>query len=156
MKFTTIIVPNIDRLRIRPVRFKLITFSNNLLTIGKLYDNDELICHTIERKWLDNKPSVSCVPAGVYDLKPTNSPKFGMTYYISNPSLGVSLLGRTTRTHILFHAANKPSQLQGCIAPVSSFGIMGDEWAGFNSRVAYNKFMELLDGDEHQIEIKRY
>lgn len=138
------------------MKFKLLTHSNNLITVGTLLNEDgEFICYTIERKWLNNKPSVSCIPEGVYDLTPTISPKFGQTYCVTNSMLGVSLSGQTTRTHILFHKANKPSQLQGCIAPVSSFGIMDDEWAGFNSKAAYDRFMAILNGGEHKLEIRR-
>ena len=126
----------------------LVTFSVNTCTIGKLYDESgHLICHTIERPWLQNRVNVSCIPAGTYDLKPVNSPKFGLTFEVE------SVIGRT---HILIHKANKASELQGCIAPVSRFGQLGDEWAGLSSKKAYDKLMSTLSRDEkHKLIIER-
>lgn len=127
--------------------FKLVTFSTKLCTIGNLYIQGEEICHTIEKPWLHNKQNVSCIPAGTYTIAPVNSPKFGLTYEVKD------VIGRS---HILFHKANKASELQGCIAPVSEFSVMGDEWAGINSSDAYHPLMQLLGGDQHTLEIKRY
>jgi len=129
------------------MKFKLLTFSNNLCTVGSIYLNDDIICCTMERPWLHNKVNVSCIPAGVYKIKPVNSPKFGRTYKVCD------VYGRT---HILFHKANKPSELQGCIAPVSKYGVLKGEWAGLSSKKAYDKLMDLFNGEEHQLEIKRY
>ena len=138
------------------MRLKLVTFSNNLCTIGKLYsESGELLCHTMEKPDRDNKVRVSCVPAGLYQLKPTHSPKFGDTYYLENIDLDVSLSGSTKRTHILIHKANKESQLLGCIAPVSRFGILDNEWAGLSSGTAYNQLMALLNREQHELEIIR-
>jgi hypothetical protein len=109
----------------------------------------------MEKKWDDNKPNVSCIPAGHYQLNPTLSPKFGSTYCLESESLGVSLSGDTRRTHILIHKANKASELQGCIAPASGFGVLGGEWAGVNSAKAYDTLMATLAGDKHTIEIVR-
>ncbi len=137
------------------MKLKLITFGTEECTIGKLYCNDALICKTIERRWRDNQASVSCIPEGVYKLIPTQSPKFGNSYCLVNEELGVTLNGPSKRTHILIHSANKASQLMGCIAPVSSFGIMDGEWAGFNSRAAKVRLFAKLNGDEHELEIIR-
>ncbi len=155
MKFKTIIVNNLTRLKVNKMHLKLVTFTANTCTIGKLYIDDELICSTIEKPWRNNRPSVSCIPAGNYELKPCLSPKFGETYYLSNPELDVSHSGNTKRTHILIHKANKESQLLGCIAPVSYFGILDNEWAGLSSGKAYNKLMDLLNKEQHTIEIIR-
>ena len=137
------------------MKLKLVTFTANYCTVGKLWHGDNLLCYTMEKKWNDNKPNVSCIPAGVYELNPTLSPKFGSTYCLENEDLGVSLSGDTRRTHILIHKANKASELQGCIAPVSSFGVLGGEWAGVNSAKAYDILMSTLAGDKHKIEIVR-
>jgi hypothetical protein len=154
-KLPVIIVNNTDDLiRNRAMRFKLVTFSNNLCTIGNLYlthddcvQTDELICHTMELPWNHNKPFFSCIPAGVYDIETTDSPKFGLTYKVKN------VVGRTD---ILFHKANKPSDLLGCIAPCKDFGVLDGEWAGLNSKAAYDPLMQLFAGDSHTLEIKRF
>ena len=127
--------------------YKLITFSNNLCTVGNWYKGEELICCTIERPWLQNKVNISCIPGGIYDIKPVKSPKFGETFKVCD------VVGRT---HILIHKANRPSELQGCIAPVSSYGVLKGEWAGLQSKLAYDKLMAELGNSEHKLEIKRY
>tara|TARA_Y100000310_G_C20700807_1_gene829687 strand:- start:1080 stop:1517 length:438 start_codon:yes stop_codon:yes gene_type:complete len=104
-------------------------------TFGTLYSHDgRVICRTVEREWLDNKPSISCVPEGMYELEWTNSPRFGECFALVNEQLGVSVSGDTTRTHILIHAANYPNELQGCIAPGQSF--MELRWGVKSSRNA--------------------
>ena len=136
------------------MNLKLVTFSNNLCTTGNLYlthndcvQTDELICHTMELPWINNKTFVSCIPAGVYDIGMVVSPTHGNVYKVKD------VIGRT---HILFHIANKPSQLEGCIAPCMSFGVLDDEWAGLSSEMAFTKLMNLLAGDKHKLEIKRF
>ncbi len=129
------------------MHFKLNTFSTGDCTIGKLYLQGELICKTIEKPWEHNKANISCIPAGVYNIEPVNSPKFGETYEVKD------VIGRT---HILFHKANKASQLKGCIAPVNEFGIMDNEWAGYSSGVAYDKLMALMGKGNHTLDIARY
>jgi len=98
----------------------------NILTLNRYYSDDECtlgvlsivgqkdpIWYTIEKPWLDNKPEVSCIPRGVYDVKPYSSQKYPDTLEICNVP---------DRTHILFHTANWANQLQGCIAPGLSAG----------------------------------
>ena len=133
------------------------TMSFNNCTVGKLHVDGVFLCYTMEKPWKDNTPMVSCIPAGVYELNPCISPKFGETYCLENSSLDVSLCGCTKRTHILIHKANMESQLLGCIAPVSSFGVLSGkgEWCGLSSAVAYNKLIDVLDGRSHTITIVR-
>jgi hypothetical protein len=133
------------------------TMSFNNCTVGKLYVDSVFLCYTMEKPWEGNEPMVSCVPGGVYELNPCISPRFGETYCLENPSLEVSLCGCTKRTHILFHKANMESQLLGCIAPVSSFGVLDGkgEWCGLSSGKAYNKLIALLDRKPHTITIIR-
>lgn len=134
------------------------TMSFNNCTVGKLCVDGVLLCYTIEKPWKDNQAMVSCIPEGVYDLNPCVSPKFGETYCLENSHLNVSLCGCTKRTHILIHKANMESQLLGCIAPVSSFGVLNGktEWCGLDSTSAYNKLMGVLSGEKHSITITRH
>ncbi len=129
------------------MKFKLLTFSNNLCTIGDIYLDGEKICSTIERPWLQNKVNISCIPAGTYTISPVVSPKFGNTYQVEDVA---------GRTHILIHKANKASELHGCIAPVSTYGVLDGEWAGLSSAKAYSKLIGLFNGEVHTLEIKRY
>ena len=132
--------------------------SFNNCTVGKLYVDSVLLCYTMEKPWKDNQPMISCVPAGVYELNPCTSPRFGETYCLENTDLGVSEHGKTKRTHILIHKANMESELYGCIAPVRYFGVLNGkvEWCGLDSTSAYNRLMKELNGELHFIEIIRH
>jgi len=70
---------------------------------------------TIERPWLDNKPNVSCIPTGTYEVAHYSSSRFPNAYQI---------IGVPERTAILIHSANFADDLQGCIAPGVSAGYM--------------------------------
>jgi hypothetical protein len=149
MRNIKLIVTNLDKLRVRKVmKLKLITYSNNLCTIGSLYNEiGGLICNTFELPWLSNQPNVSCIPAGTYTIKPTESARFGSTYIVDD------VVGRS---HILFHKGNTTNDTEGCILPCSTYGVLSGKWAGLDSKNAYNKLMGLLDNGEHQLTIKRY
>lgn len=140
------------------MKITLETMSFNNCTVGKLYVDGVVLFNTMEKPWKNNEPMISCIPAGVYELNPCVSPKFGKTYCLENTDLGVSHHSNTKRTHILIHKANMASELHGCIAPVSSFGVLNGEteWCGMSSAVAYNKLMGILNGEPHSIEIIRH
>lgn len=153
-----ILVTNLDKLRVKKVKLRLITFSTNLCTMGKLYQTyddcvqtNSLICNTMELPWRDNQEDISCIPAGEYRIKMTNSPKYGSCYKV---------FGVENRTDILIHKGNTTNDTKGCILPVSTFGILdtfkGNMFAGLSSGNAYIKLMYLLGGDNHTIEIVRY
>ena len=88
--------------------------------LGELYIDDVFYCYTIEKPWRDNKPFVSCVPAGEYKLEKFHSARYGETVVLVNPELDVvankSEAGEGDRYACLIHAANWSHQLQGCIA----------------------------------------
>lgn len=126
-------------------------------SFGTLHGEDgKLIAYTCEREWLDNKPRISCVPAGVYRLIPHISPRFGLSFGLDNPELGVTLYGPSQRSRTLIHAANWPTDLEGCIAP--GIGWHGQGWGVRESRKALAKLHNLLrigDQCEHQLTITR-
>lgn len=115
--------------------FKMTTVSvEGIGTYGRIVSPNGIeICKTVEREWNNNRQSNSCVPEGLYELLPVDSPKYGKCYCLVNADLGVTHKGPSQRTHILIHAANWPRQLQGCIAPVVEHG---STWGGNNSREA--------------------
>jgi hypothetical protein len=76
-------------------------------TLGRL-EYDGFAWWSIERPWLANKLSESCVPEGEYRLERHDSPRFGPRMWELQEVPG--------RTYILFHAANFADQLEGCIA----------------------------------------
>lgn len=113
------------------------------------------VCCMVERPWLNNKPSESCIPEGTYTMLPHESPTFGTCYALENDDLGVTRYGPSLRTHILMHIANRPGELAGCVAPGVDFGYVGGEWAVVNSSDAWHAFMRELGGEPASITIKK-
>ena len=92
-------------------------------TFGRLFEHrveglSPLNMWTVEREWLDNRPFESCIPEGVYFVTPRSSRRFGEVMEVEQVP---------GRTDILFHAANWPDELQGCIAPGLSLGLLHRE-----------------------------
>lgn len=147
------IITNTNKLIIRKgkqMELKLVSFSTNVATTGKLYHGDELICHTFELPDRDNVQDISCVPAGTYRLKMVVSAKFGPSYEVKDVD---------GRLHILIHKGNTVHDTWGCILPCQSFGMIDVRgrkvFAGLSSKVAYDKLMALLGGEHHTIVIER-
>lgn len=126
---------------------KLITFGTDDVTMGKLYEGKEFICHTIERPWLKNAKNVSCIPAGSYSVKLVNSPKFKITFEVKNVP---------GRTHILFHKGNAVSDSLGCIIPVSSIDSFQGKIGGLSSGRALTKFLNRMEGESFNLTIERW
>lgn len=127
-------------------------------TFGELTNANtgEHICYTVECPWLNNAPNQSCVPPGQYEVETHVSPRFGPCLIISAPTLGVTKAGPSLRTHCLFHAANHPSQLQGCIAPGNSFGVVAGNWAVTHSGATLQQLIALVGNNIAQLTIERY
>jgi hypothetical protein len=74
-------------------------------TNGKLTLPDGIEYPTLERPWLNNQPSISCIPAGHYKFKRDTHGRFQWFRVLDVPE----------RTHIEFHEGTKPSHSAGCI-----------------------------------------
>jgi hypothetical protein len=114
--------------------------------------------YTVERRWADNAKGRSCIPEGTYTLERHNSRKFGRTFALVNHDLGIYHYPdpNADRAAILLHAANKPSELEGCIAP--GLGILknsdGVPYAVTSSRDALEEVLSVLkEGDRITIQI---
>lgn len=70
---------------------------------------------TIERPWLKNANDISCIPEGVYKVKPFTSPDHVDVWEICDVP---------NRFGVLIHSANWVEQLKGCVAPGLSSGYM--------------------------------
>ncbi len=140
-----LIITNIEHLKMKTLTLK--TFSTDDVTIGKLYHDEELICHTIERSWVSNAVNESCIPAGEYLVKMTNSPKYGPSYEVKNVP---------GRSHILFHKGNTAEDTRGCILPVSKISVFKDCIGGYSSKFAYDRFMNLMHGESFRLNIERF
>jgi len=140
-----------------PLKLLLKTHSFPHGTFGSLLDANtgEQLAVTVECPWHNNAPGRSCVPAGDYIVESHVSPRFGQCLVISAPSLGVTKEGPSLRTHCLFHAANRPSELKGCIAPGIRFGSVDGNWAVLDSKKALDKLLVLVGNDQVALRIER-
>lgn len=108
-------------------------------TFGKL-TMPEFSCYTVEKPWRDNKPFVSCIPEGEYDLK------LGMYNRGGYPAYEV--MNVPNRILIKIHVANTMDDVLGCIGPGLALGYVENKWAVTSSKAALKTFMEAMDGDE--------
>ena len=74
-------------------------------TTGTLTLPDGQEFDTLERPWLDNQTSVSCIPAGHYKFTRDTHGRFQWFKVLDVPG----------RTHIEFHTGRKPEHSEGCI-----------------------------------------
>lgn len=77
-------------------------------TVVETASPGDVVCHTTELKWLDNAPSVSCIPAGRYPAI--------LYHSVSKRRLVPQLRGVPGRSFIQFHAAFRCDHpwLEGC------------------------------------------
>ena len=118
-------------------------------TFGVFINENQPFTVTLENKWLNNKPFVSCIPAGEYVCKRVNSPNFGNTFEVTNVP---------NRTHILFHWGNRSEDTEGCILIAEMFGVLYSEGAILMSRSGddkgFNEFLDITkDLDEFKLKI---
>lgn len=91
---------------------------------------------TVERPWKDNQRSISCIPEGIYQVKPYSSARFPDTWEIKNVP---------NRTYILLHAGNTPTDVEGCIAIGMDEGDRDPLWV-HNSKQAMKELRSLVTG----------
>ncbi len=97
-------------------------------------------CRTLELPWLNNKPQISCIPAGKYVCRRLVSSKFGETFQVCDVP---------GRVGILFHAGNSaPRDTRGCILLGIGSEISGNNAYLLSSRAAMKTFMQMLEGVE--------
>jgi hypothetical protein len=110
-------------------------------TLGRLLAGSDAWA-TIERPWVNNEVSISCIPEGTYTCSKYSSRKFPRTYSVDNV---------VNRTHILFHIANSASEVSGCIG--LGKGISFNEYKVVDSRVAMNEFIDYM-GERESFDLK--
>ena len=110
---------------------------------GVLIEKTGLIpfCVTLELPWNSNKQNTSCIPAGKYVCKKTDSPRFGETFEV---------LDVFQRTNILFHKGNVNDDTKGCILLGESFGMMSGEPAIYRSKDAFLEFKNVVLKNEDE------
>jgi hypothetical protein len=73
----------------------------------------------IERPWLDNRASLSCIPTGHYVLIPYASAKYPNVWAFYGGTVGIET---GERTRCLIHVANFVHQVNGCLGLGMSVG----------------------------------
>lgn len=115
-------------------------------TFGRLTTARGVQFGTMERLWRENRPNVSCIPAGRYELVryPTRKFKgFDHVYALRGDGVDLAPGPGVLRSTIEIHPANVPLELEGCIAlgtldPSRSILV--------SSRIAVRAFLRELDG----------
>lgn len=95
-------------------------------------------CFTLERPWLFNTPGRSCIPEGVYPIKP------GTHYGKGGPSRSIELSEVPGRTQIEIHKANTADELKGCIAVGRRLGFLRNQRAVLESAAALTHLLDLF------------
>lgn len=128
---------------VRVVRFARMPFG----TYGKLYVPDcDTQFTTVERPWLVNQPSQSCIPVGLYEF-------VRGTYRHGTPDTKddypcFEIMGVPGRSDVKEHIANRPEEVRGCIGIGLGFGIDRGIWSVTHSKEAQHQFMEAMGAIE--------
>lgn len=117
-------------------------------TFGQMTMPTGIRLYTVERPWLENRPSVSCIPPGRYSCVPRHFFRGGYE--------AVEITGVQGRSHILFHVANFPVEVEGCIGVCSRLGVLSGQWAGLASKPAFELFMTFYGGKSFELEITEF
>lgn len=96
-------------------------------------------CYCVERPWINNEPSVSCIPCGEYAIQLGRYNRGGYKAY--------EIMNVPGRSLIKIHKGNTMDDLMGCVAPGMSLGFVGGKWAVINSRDAFARLMKEASGD---------
>ena len=115
----------------------------DVATVGYIDINGQRL-QTLERPWLNNKASKSCVPEGTYLIKRDHSGRW--QYY--------SVTNVPNRTFIEIHPANKVTQLEGCLALGLQRG--SDNVSIINSESAINIFTGAQGESDCLITFRQY
>lgn len=106
-------------------------------THGRLAVGDESWL-TVEKSAHD--PVHPCIPVGRYILKWDFYHKGGYAVY--------EITGVPGRSRCLIHAANRASDVEGCVGPGKELGIFGQEIGVTSSKPALAEFHKAMGGDK--------
>jgi len=140
---------------------KLIRLEESEITIGVLLLNGAMECFVAEPPWRDNRPSVSCVPEGIYTCIRRYSHKVdGDTF---------ELVDVPGRENIIIHWGNTIEDTEGCLLTGTVVGYLspdkrrasmtpvdGYRRAVLRSKAAFRRFMgRMNDVNEFKLNITR-
>lgn len=109
--------------------------------------------YTLELPWRDNERKRSCIPLGVYSCRIRVSGRFGRVYEVT---------GVPGRDGILFHSGNFAgdvakglcSDVEGCILPGLSRGVLHGQPAVLESRRGMEVFMNAMGGQPFTLHVQ--
>jgi Family of unknown function (DUF5675) len=121
-------------------------------TFGRLTSSGGGLWATLEREWRGNRPQVSCIPSGRYQLAPWSSKRWPRARVLVGDGVGIVPGPGITRSAILIHPANAARELKGCIA-LGTLDASRSMLTG--SRAAVRAFLDELDATPgpHWLEI---
>ena len=110
-------------------------------------DNNHIFhCKTLELAWKNNERRISCIPEGVYLVKPYSSDKYPKVYEITEVD---------SRDKILIHAGNFHRDILGCVILGKYHSdIDGDGLRDVtSSKTTVNKLIDSFDYQEFELTI---
>lgn len=114
-------------------------------TFGVVAVSGRAFCVSLEPQALNNRPFVSCIPAGRYQCRKTLSPRHGWTFKLDRVP---------GRSDILFHRGNTLADTEGCILLGRRFGSLGGCRGILASGDVMDEFMIMMgDVSEFEVEI---
>ena len=116
---------------------------SNKAVLGTLILDGQELCKTLENPWLNNTPTISCIPAGKYIAKKYSSEKYPDVWELKDVP---------NRSYILIHNGNLEKHTQGCILVGRDWGFLDGELAVLSSVPTLNGLRRKLN-DEFVIEI---
>lgn len=131
---------------------RMVDESDRFGTFGKLTTDSGFQCYSGELQWKDNKPDISCIPAGVYQCAMRKSVKHGNCYGVE---------GVQGRTNIEIHSGNfcgdssqgLKDDVLGCIILGDAIGEIAGQKALLSSKDALTRFEADLEGSAFRLSI---
>lgn len=105
-----------------------------------------LILYTLEPPWENNRPNVSCIPEGTYELVLRKSSKVSQITS-GRHTMGLEIAHVPGRSNILFHPLNWTYETEGCVGVGTGYGILDNRLAIKNSQEAFDLFMDAVEGE---------
>jgi hypothetical protein len=118
-------------------------------TLGHIQVGESIV-YTLERPWIGNKRTISCIPRGTYALKPHNWEDIDTLQF----SKVWQLMNVPNRDAILIHAGNTVDDSKGCILVGMERGKLHGKDAVLSSRKAIKILRESIGKRDWQILIE--
>ena len=113
-------------------------------TFGALLHDNVIVCLILERKWKENKPFESCIPASEYICRKVKD----VSVSIGSNDYTYEIANVPDRYGILFHIGNIEDDTAGCLLTGEKVGTYKFKNAVLNSGSAFGKFIKYLGEDE--------